>query len=254
MQINGRTFLVSGGSSGLGAACVRRLAGLGAGVVVADVNPQGERLAAELGNRVRFVRTDVTSEADVRQAVATARDTFGGLHGAVACAGIIHAERVVSSGGVHGLDAFRRVIEVNLIGTFNLLRLAADQIRNEPPDENGERGVLVATASVAAYEGQIGQAAYSASKGGVAAMTLPLARDLSRHGIRVLSVAPGVFETPMMENVSDKYRTALAETIPFPPRFGRPDEFAALVQHLIENPFLNGEVVRIDGALRMPPR
>ena len=254
MNLKQGGVLVAGGSSGLGAACVRRLAAAGAGVLIADINPPREELAGELGDRVRFVRTDVTDEAEVSAAIAAARNAFGGLRGAVTCAGVIHADRILNREGAHALEPFRRVIEVNLIGSFNVARLAADAIRQEEPTEDGERGAIVMTSSVAAFEGQIGQAAYAASKGGVASLTLPLARDLSRYGIRVVSIAPGVFETPMMEKVSDAYRTALIENVPFPARLGNPEEFAALVEHIFENRYLNGSVLRLDGAIRMPPR
>ena len=254
MNLDGRAILVTGGSSGLGAACVRRLVQAGAGVVIADVNPQGQQLADELGKRVRFISTDVTDEAAVREAIAQGAQAFGGLQGAVNCAGIIHAERTVGRGGAHDLAAFRRVIEVNLIGTFNVARLVAERLSQQEPDDAGERGVIVMTASVAAFDGQIGQAAYAASKGAVASLALPLARDLSRQGIRVVAIAPGVFETPMMEAVTDDYRQALEANVPFPARLGRPEEFAALVLHVFDNPYLNGETIRLDGALRMPPR
>ena len=254
MQIEGRTFLVAGGSSGLGAACVRRLAESGANVIIADVNPAGQSLAEEWRNAVHFEPTDVREEAAVRKAIEAGCERFGSLHGAVICAGIIHAERTVGRGGAHDLDAFRRVIEVNLIGTFNVCRLAAERLSKEEPQEHGERGVIIMTSSVAAFDGQIGQAAYSASKGGVASLALPLARDLSKFGIRIVAIAPGVFETPMMSAVSEEYRKSLAENVPFPARLGYPSEFAALAAHIIENHYLNGETIRLDAALRMPPR
>ncbi len=254
MDIAGHTFLISGGSSGLGAACVRRLVGHGANVVIADLSDAGKALAESLGSQTAFARTDVTSEADVRHAVGLAEQQFGGLHGAVACAGILYAERVVGRDGAASLDAFQRVININLIGTFNIVRLAAEVIAKQPPGPDGERGVIVTTSSIAAEEGQIGQAAYSASKGGVAAMTLPLARDLARYGIRVVSIAPGVFETPMVQAAPDAVRKSLSEQIPFPSRLGQPDEFAALVEHVFENRMLNGTVLRLDGAMRMGPR
>jgi len=255
MQIQDRTFLVSGGSSGLGAACVRLLAAAGAGVVIADVNQKGgDALAAELGSRVRFVQTDVTDEASVQNAVNTAVQAFGALEGAVCCAGVAIAERVLGKAGPHPLEPFSRVIRVNLIGTFNVVRLAAAAIAAAPPGADGERGVLVTTASVAAFEGQIGQAAYAASKGGVAAMTLPLARELARAGIRVVAVAPGIFDTPLLAGLSEAARRSLGQQVPFPSRLGRPEEFAALVRHVIENDMLNGTVIRLDGALRMAPK
>lgn len=254
MNIAGNTFIVSGGSSGLGAACVRLLAGAGGQVVIADINPQGEKLAAELGSAVRFVAADVLDEAAVQEAIDTASNVFGGLHGAIQCAGIVLAERVLGKAGPHSLELFSRVVQVNLVGTFNVVRLAAAAMVNNPPNREGERGVLVNTASVAAFDGQMGQAAYAASKGGVAAMTLALARDLSRNGIRVLAIAPGTFDTPMLASLSEAVRQSLAQQIPFPSRLGRPEEFAALVRHILENVMLNGEVIRLDGALRMGPR
>ena len=254
MQVEERTFLVVGGSSGLGAACVRRLARRGAHVVIADIDPSGQALASELGEKTLFARVDVTDEDSVARAVASAIDKFGSIHGAVNCAGILGSEKVLARDGVGSLSNFRRVIEVNLVGTYNVVRLAADAIRAQPSAEDGERGVIITTSSIAAYEGQIGQAAYSASKGGVAAMTLPIARELARHGIRIMSIAPGVFETPMMAGVPVELRQSLVEQIPFPPRFGDPEEFAALVEHIIENRMLNGSIIRLDGAMRMQAR
>lgn len=255
MQIANRTFLVSGGSSGLGAACVRMLAGGGGNVVIADVNAQaGEALAAELGPSVRFARTDVTDEATVQAAVTLACQSFGALHGSIQCAGIALAERVLGKAGPHPLDKFARVIQINLIGTFNVIRLAADAMSKNEPAANGERGVTISTASVAAFDGQIGQAAYSASKGGVAGMTLPLARDLARHGIRVMAIAPGIFDTPLLAGLPEPARQSLSQQVPFPPRLGRPEEFAALARHIFENEMLNGEVIRLDGAIRMAPK
>jgi NAD(P)-dependent dehydrogenase (short-subunit alcohol dehydrogenase family) len=255
MQIAKSTFLVSGGSSGLGAACVRMLAGAGAHVVVADVSQQqGEALATELGARVRFARTDVTEEASVQQAVQTALQAFGGLHGSVQCAGIALVEKVQGKSGPHSLVSFAKVININLVGTFNVNRLAAAAMMNNAPNAAGERGVIINTASIAAFEGQIGQAAYAASKGGVAALTLPLARELARSGIRVVAVAPGIFDTPLLAGLPEAARQSLGQQVPFPPRLGRPDEFAALVRHIIENEMLNGEVIRLDGALRMAPK
>jgi NAD(P)-dependent dehydrogenase (short-subunit alcohol dehydrogenase family) len=255
MQLYDHTFLVSGGSSGLGAACVRMLAGAGANVVILDLNREaGAQLAADLGRRVRFAQADVTDEASVQTAVATAVQTFGALHGAVGCAGIGLAERVLGKSGPHPLDAFARVIRVNLIGAFNVTRLAAAAIATAPPGPDGERGVIINTASVAAFEGQIGQAAYSASKGGIAAMTLPIARELARVGIRVLAIAPGIFDTPLLAGLPEPARQSLGQQVPFPPRLGRPEEFAALVRQIIENTMLNGTVIRLDGALRMAPK
>jgi NAD(P)-dependent dehydrogenase (short-subunit alcohol dehydrogenase family) len=231
------------------------LANAGGNVLVADLNrPGGESLAAELGVRARFVHTDVTDEASVQNAVSTALSAFGSLHGAVTCAGIGLAERVLGKSGPHSLAAFSKVISVNLIGTFNVLRLAAAALTQTPPSGSGERGVLISTASVAAFEGQIGQVAYAASKGGVVAMTLPLARELARFGIRVLTIAPGIFDTPLLAGLPEPARQSLGQQVPFPSRLGRPEEFAALVRHMLENEMLNGEIIRLDGALRMAPK
>ncbi len=252
MQVPGHSFLVSGGSSGLGAACVRLLAGAGGSIVIADLNRVGgESLAEELGSHVRFVQTDVTDEASVQNAVSTSTATFGGLHGAILCAGIGLAEKLLGKSGPHSLASFAKVINVNLIGTFNVLRLAAAAMASAQPSANGERGVIVTTASVAAFDGQIGQVAYSASKGGVVAMTLPIARELARYGIRVMTIAPGIFDTPLLAGLPEPARQSLAQQVPFPPRLGRPDEFAALVLHIVQNEMLNGEVIRLDGAMRM---
>jgi NAD(P)-dependent dehydrogenase (short-subunit alcohol dehydrogenase family) len=252
MQIAGHTFVVSGGSSGLGAACVRMLAAAGANVVIADVNDAaGGRLVVELGPKVRFAHTEVTDETRVRATVDLTCQTFGGLHGVIQCAGIVLAERVLGKTEPHPLEHFIRVIQINLIGTFNVLRLAAQAMRDNKPGPDGERGVIINTASVAAFEGQIGQAAYAASKGGIASMTLPVARDLARHGIRVMAIAPGIFDTPLLAALPEPARTSLGQQVPFPPRLGKPEEFAALARHILENEMLNGEVVRLDGALRM---
>jgi NAD(P)-dependent dehydrogenase (short-subunit alcohol dehydrogenase family) len=255
MQLDGHTFLVSGGASGLGAACARRFVGAGARVVLADVNEaNGQHLAAELGATARFVRTDVTQADSVQQAVDAAVETFGALHGAISCAGIGIGERTLGRSGPHPLADFVRVVTVNLIGTFNVIRLAAAAIARGEPNAAGERGVLVNTASVAAFDGQIGQAAYSASKGGIVGMTLPIARDLARDGIRVMTIAPGIFDTPLLAGLPEPARQSLGQQVPFPSRLGRPEEFAALVQHIVENEMLNGEVIRLDGAIRMAPR
>ena len=254
MHINQQAFVVMGGSSGLGAACVRRLSESGAVGVIADLRPPHESLPTDILGRFVFQPTDVTDEASVRQALATAHDLFGPVRGVVVCAGIIHGEKIVGASGPFDLAAFRRVIDVNLIGTFNVLRLSADAMQHNPPNDEGERGVIITTSSVAAFEGQIGQAAYAASKGGVASLTLPAARELGRFGIRVVSIAPGVFETPMMEQLPEKLRESLELQVPFPPRLGHPDEYAALVQHILENPMLNGTVIRLDGGLRMGSR
>lgn len=255
MNISGSTILVTGGSSGLGEACVRRLARRGARVVVADVEEaRGAALAGALGPAVRFVRCDVTDEAAAAAAVAAAEHEFGGLQGLVSCAGVIAAARTLGKEGPHDLALFERVVRVNLVGTFNVVRLAAAAIARAPQGPDGERGVIVNTSSIAAREGQIGQAAYAASKAGVAALTLPLARELARHGIRVMAIAPGIFDTPMMGQLAEEVRRSLEQQVPFPPRFGRPEEFAALVEHILENPMLNGEVIRLDGAVRMAAR
>jgi NAD(P)-dependent dehydrogenase (short-subunit alcohol dehydrogenase family) len=252
VEIGQRTFLVAGGASGLGAATSRRLIAREAHVVIADCDAaRGEQLVSELGPHARFIATDVTSAASAQAAVDLARQAFGGLHGLVNCAGILRAARVCGRDGPHDLELFRQVIEVNLIGTFNMLRLAAAVMSRAEPSADGERGVIVNTASVSAFEGQIGQAAYSASKGGVAAFTLPIARELARFGIRVVAVAPGIFDTAMMTGAADAVRRSLADQAAFPPRFGRPEEFAQFVEQIIENPMLNGAVLRLDGAVRM---
>jgi NAD(P)-dependent dehydrogenase (short-subunit alcohol dehydrogenase family) len=254
VEIKGRTALVTGGGSGLGAATARMVTDQGGSVVVADVDRErGRRVAAELGERARFVPTDVTDEAAVGAAVAAALE-LGGLHVAVSCAGIAPAERVLGRDGPHSLARFATAVQVNLVGTFNVARLAAQAMAANEPGEDGERGVIVNTASVAAFDGQIGQAAYSASKAGVAGMTLPIARELARHGIRVLAIAPGIFDTPMLAAMPDQLRASLGAQVPFPSRLGRPDEYAALVRHIVENRMLNGEVIRLDGAIRMAPR
>jgi NAD(P)-dependent dehydrogenase (short-subunit alcohol dehydrogenase family) len=248
MEIEGRTFLVAGGGSGLGAATTEMLTNEGANAVVADL--RGE--AAD-GN-IRFVETDVTDEASVRRAIEEALQSFGGMHGAINCAGIASAEKVLGREGPHSLDSFAKVVEVNLVGTFNVLRLAAEVMVNNEPAASGERGVIVNTASVAAYDGQIGQVAYAASKGGVVALTLPVARELAQYGIRVVAIAPGIFDTPMMAGLPEAARESLGKQVPFPSRLGRPEEYAALVRHIIENEMLNGEVIRLDGSIRMAPR
>jgi NAD(P)-dependent dehydrogenase (short-subunit alcohol dehydrogenase family) len=255
MQIEGRTFMVTGGSSGLGAACVNRLAAAGANVIIVDLDAQaGEPLAAALGDRATFLRTDITDTAGVRAAVSVAGEKYDGLHGAINCAGIAPPAKVYSSRGIHGLEAFNQVVQINLVGTFNVIRLAAEAMVTGEMNEAGERGVIINTASVAAFDGQVGQAAYAASKGGVVSMTLPIARELASHGIRVMTIAPGIFDTPMLAGLPEKARQSLGQQVPFPPRLGRPDEFAALVQHIIENQMLNGEVIRLDGAIRMAPK
>ena len=252
MRIEDSVFLITGGGSGLGLATARELVGLGARVLLLDINTEaGAKAAAELGERARFLRADISSEADGRAAVEDALQAFGAVHGLVNCAGVAPAEKVLGRNGAHGLDSFARTISINLIGSFNMLRLAAEAMAKNQPNEGGERGVIINTASVAAFDGQMGQAAYSASKGGVAAMTLPAARDLARSGIRVMCIAPGIFETPMMAGMPQEVQDSLAANVPFPPRLGRPAEYAALVRHIVENAMLNGEVIRLDGALRM---
>jgi len=254
MTISDSVFLISGAASGLGRATAERFYSMGARVVMCDLNEaDGASVAVALGDRARFVRVDVREESDVQKAVDVARKDFGALHGAVNCAGIVAGSRTVGRDGPHDLELFRRVVEVNLIGTFNVIRLSAAAMADNNPVA-GERGVIVNTASVAAFDGQVGQAAYSASKGGVAGMTLPIARDLSRIGIRVVSIAPGIFETPMMAGMSEEVRTSLEQQVPFPPRLGRPSEYAALAQHVVENEYLNGETIRIDGGIRMQPK
>ncbi|MET0950036.1 MAG: SDR family NAD(P)-dependent oxidoreductase [Pseudomonas sp.] len=252
MDIQDKAFIVSGGASGLGAATAQMLIEAGARVMLVDLN--AEALAAQrekLGARAHVVVTDVSREDSAQAAVAAAVAAFGEVHGLVNCAGIVGAQKILGKEGVHDLDSFRRVIDVNLIGSFNLLRLASAVIADSTVNAGGERGVIINTASVAAYDGQIGQAAYAASKGAIVSMTLPAARELARFGIRVMTIAPGIFETPMMAGMTAQVRDSLAAGVPFPPRLGKPDEYAALVRHIIENPMLNGEVIRLDGALRM---
>lgn len=252
MMIETHTFLVTGGASGLGAATVRMLAAAGGNVVIADLNEAaGKALAAELGAKVRFAATDVADEASARAAVNLACDSFGALHGLINCAGIAPAEKVLGKEGPHRLASFAKAIQVNLVGPFNMLRLAAEAMSANAPDANGERGVIVNTASVAAFDGQVGQAAYAASKGGVVAMALPVARELSRFGIRVMTIAPGIMETPMLLGMPQEVQDSLGKMVPFPSRLGKPAEFAGLVRHIVDNPYLNGEVIRLDGAIRM---
>ena len=251
MQIKNSVFLVTGGASGLGAATARMAAEGGAKVLIADMQ-DGEAYAKEIG--ARYVKCDVASEADGKAAVEAALKAFGGLHVLVNCAGIAIAERTIGKDAPHDLGRFTRVINVNLIGTFNMIRLAADAMAKASPNASGERGVIVNTASVAAFDGQIGQAAYSASKGGVAAITLPIARDLSRNGIRVCTIAPGLFETPMLKGLPKEAQESLAKQVPFPSRLGRPTEYAQLVKAIVEVEMLNGETIRLDGAIRMAPK
>src|SRR5579859_1832228 len=255
MQLEQTGALVTGGASGLGEACVRLLSHEGAKVVIADLKREtGTALAEELGQSVRFVPTNVTEEASMQAAVEAAVEHAGSLHILINCAGIGAAERVLGKDGPASLATFTRVIQINLIGTFNAIRLAAAAMAANGPNEGGERGVIINTASVAAFDGQIGQAAYSASKGGIVGMTLPIARDLSRDGIRVVTIAPGIFDTPLLGGLPEPARQSLGQQVPFPPRLGRPEEYAALAQHIVENVMLNGEVIRLDGAIRMAPR
>lgn len=252
MQIDNSVFLISGGGSGLGLATARELVGAGARVVLADIDAAAARAAAlELGAAALAAVCDVTCETQVQAAVGAALAQFGALHGVVSCAGVAPAEKLLGRDGVHDLARFRRVIEINLNGTFNLLRLGAEAMARNAPNADGERGVIVNTASVAAFDGQIGQCAYAASKSAVVGLTLPAARELARSGIRVMCIAPGVFETPMMAGMPQEVQDSLAANVPFPPRLGRPAEYAALVRHIVENAMLNGETIRLDGALRM---
>ena len=255
MDISKKVALVTGGASGLGAACVRLLTQSGAKAVIADLNNEtGSALAKELGEAVLFTQTNVTEETSMEAAVRAAVEQFGGLHILINCAGIGIAERVLGKSGPASLAGFTRVIQINLIGTFNAIRLAAAVMAENSPDEEGERGVIINTASVAAFDGQIGQAAYSASKGGIVGMTLPIARDLARTGIRVMTIAPGLFDTPLLAGLPEPARISLGQQVPFPPRLGRPSEYAMLAKQIIENPMLNGEVIRLDGGIRMSPK
>jgi len=254
MQLSKRTFLITGGSSGLGAACAREFAGAGANVVICDVSERGAELARELGANARFAKTDVTDASQVIAAIALASEAFGDVHGAINCAGIATAERAIGRDGPQPLAHFEKVISVNLIGTFNVVRLAAAKMLERTVEPGEDRGVIVCTASVAAFDGQIGQVAYAASKGGVVAMTLPLAREFAQHQIRVASIAPGIFDTPMLAGLPEAARESLGKQTPFPARLGNPTEYAALARHIVENQMLNGEVIRLDGAIRLAPR
>jgi NAD(P)-dependent dehydrogenase (short-subunit alcohol dehydrogenase family) len=255
MRLEGRTVIVTGGASGLGGATVDMVVAAGGRAVIVDIKEQAgtERAAAHAQNAT-FVRTDVTSDTDMQRAVDAAVATFGGVHGLVCAAGIAVAERVLPKGGVQPLAHFTRTITINLIGTFNAIRLTAAAMAGNDPNEAGERGVIVSTASVAAYDGQIGQAAYAASKGGIVGMTLPIAREFARLGVRVMAIAPGTFDTPLLAGLPEAARQSLAQQVPFPSRLGRPEEYAALVRHIFENEMLNGEVIRLDGAIRMAPK
>lgn len=252
MKIAGSVFVVTGGASGLGAATAQHLVEQGGKVVLADIGEAaGAALADKLGAAARFVRCDVTDEASMQAVIDTALDAFGGLHGLVCCAGIAPGEKVVGRDGPHALDTFVHGLMVNLAGTFNPIRLAAHAMSTAQPNADGERGVIITTASVAAFDGQIGQATYAASKAGVVGMTLPIARELARFGIRIMTIAPGIFETPMLRGLPQEVQDSLGRTVPFPSRLGRAGEYAQLVQAICENPMLNGEVIRLDGALRM---
>ncbi len=255
MEIQGVGAVVTGGASGLGEATTKELVAAGARVAILDL-PQsaGEKLAAEIGSSAIFCPCDVSNEDQVRVAVETAADTFDGIRITVNCAGIGWATRTITRDGPHALEPFRKVLEVNLMGTFNVIRFAADRMSKNDPNAEGERGVVINTASVAAFEGQVGQVAYSASKGGIVGMTLPIARDLASFGIRVMTIAPGLFETPLLGLMPEPARQALAANVPFPKRLGQPAEYAALARAIVENPMLNGTTIRLDGAIRMPPK
>jgi len=255
VETQGKVAIVTGGASGLGAATVKGLVKAGAKVVIVDrAKENGEALARELGESVRFAEADVASEKDIQAAIRCAQEQFGGFHIAVGCAGIGTIGRLVSKGGPLPLDLFSLTVQVNLVGMLNVMRLAAHALQDNEPNEDGERGVIITTASIAAFDGQIGQVAYSASKAGVAGMTLPIARELARSGIRVVCIAPGLFDTPMMAGLPEEARKSLEATVPFPARLGKPSEYAKLVLAIVENPMLNGETIRLDGALRMAPK
>ncbi|WP_028216550.1 3-hydroxyacyl-CoA dehydrogenase [Paraburkholderia oxyphila] len=255
MNITNRVFVITGAGSGLGAAVARMVVAQQGKAVLLDVNAEaGAALARELGPSARFQAADVTSETDGQAAIAAALDAFGRIDGLVNCAGVAPGEKVIGREGPHRLASFARAVSINLIGTFNMIRLAAEAMQKQDADAEGERGVIINTASVAAFDGQIGQAAYAASKSGVVGLTLPVARELARFGIRVVTIAPGIFATPMMSAMPQDVQDSLGKSVPFPSRLGRPEEFAALVRHIAENTMLNGEVIRLDGALRMAPR
>ncbi|GGK09070.1 SDR family NAD(P)-dependent oxidoreductase [Pseudomonas matsuisoli] len=252
MQIQHKHVLITGAGSGLGAATASVLADAGARVALLDMNADAlEAKARTLPGEPLQLVADITDETAVKHALATIEHTFGGLHGLVNCAGVVGGERILGRTGPHGLEGFSRIVGINLIGSFNMLRLSAELMSRGEADAEGERGVIINTASIAAYDGQVGQAAYAASKGAIASLTLPAARELARHGIRVMTIAPGIFETPMMAGMTPEVREALAADVPFPKRLGRDSEYAALVRHIFENSMLNGEVIRLDGALRM---
>ena len=255
MKIEGKVALITGGASGLGGASAKMITENGGRVMIVDLNQEtGQALAGELGDKALFVQADVSSPSDMEAAVNKAVEKFGRLDIDINCAGIGSAARVIGKDGPVSLESFTKTITVNLIGTFNSIRLAAAAMARNEPGTDGERGVIINTASVAAFDGQIGQAAYSASKGGIVGMTLPLARDLARHGIRVMTIAPGIFDTPLLGQLPDSVRESLGQSVPFPQRLGQPADYAILAEHIIENNMLNGEVIRLDGALRMPPK
>ncbi|MBP7779275.1 MAG: 3-hydroxyacyl-CoA dehydrogenase [Acidobacteria bacterium] len=255
MRIEGKTFITTGGASGLGRAAAEAIVAAGGNAVLVDVNAEvGAATEAALGARAKFVEADVTSESDVQTAIKTAVAQFGGLHGVVNAAGIGPAAKVVGRNGPHALDLFEKTLRVNLTGTFNVIRLAAAAMMTNTPEASGERGVIVNTASIAAYDGQIGQPAYAASKGGIVALTLPVAREFAPVGIRCVTIAPGIFDTPLLAALPEAARVSLGQQVPFPSRLGRPGEYGALVRHIVENEMLNGEVIRLDGALRMAPK
>jgi 3-hydroxyacyl-CoA dehydrogenase / 3-hydroxy-2-methylbutyryl-CoA dehydrogenase len=252
MQIKNAVALITGGASGLGEACARNMTALGGKVSILDLaEDRGQQLATELGDAALFCRADITKEADVHSAVRQTVDAFGAIHIAVNCAGVGIPAKVLGKDGPLNIDQFNKVVQINLIGTMNVIRLSAEQMVKNPGDAEGEKGVVINTASVAAFDGQIGQAAYSASKAGVVGMTLPIAREFAEYGIRVMTIAPGLFSTPMLKGLPENVQEALGRMVPFPKRLGEPPEFAALVQHIVENPMLNGAVIRLDGALRM---
>jgi NAD(P)-dependent dehydrogenase (short-subunit alcohol dehydrogenase family) len=252
MKTENKTFLVTGGASGLGLATAKMIVENGGNTVLLDINENAaEQALQDLGKQAIFVKTDVCSEEQVQNAIDNAINAFGSINGAINCAGMGPAMRVVGKNGVHSLEYFSKVININLIGTFNVIRLATNVMQNNEPNKEGERGIIINTASVAAFDGQIGQAAYSASKGGIVAMTLPIARELARMGIRVMTIAPGIFETPLLSNLPKEAFDSLGKQVPFPPRLGKPTEYAGLAKHIIENVMLNGEVIRLDGAIRM---
>jgi NAD(P)-dependent dehydrogenase (short-subunit alcohol dehydrogenase family) len=255
MRIDGKTFIVTGGASGLGRAAAEAILAAGGNVVILDVNAEAGAAAEQaLGAKARFAQADVSNEEQVKAAVELATSAFGGLNGVVNAAGIGPAAKIIGRNGPHSLDLFEKTIRINLTGTFNVIRLAAASMATNTPDESGERGVIINTASIAAYDGQIGQPAYAASKGGIVALTLPAAREFAPIGIRVVTIAPGIFDTPLLAALPEAARASLGQQVPFPSRLGKPSEYAALARHVIENEMLNGEVIRLDGALRMAPR